>query len=236
VGPGALAAGPSGGGQLGDPLLAGGGLGLQQGLGVLQPGQPLSPAGQRTRQYITAGAAMLLLGPIRLGGLLEHLRDLCFELGVSALGRRGGVGLDLGAIQGDQPQAHHPSRSAQLQRLNQEAGQRLLVADPEPRDGHMVGPAVAGQDPEGNVLLQAPLDLPRGADPGAVGIQQHPNSIRGSYAARPCPSARYALRNGPRSSWSTTSSTNQARWSAGSQSRRSGGSRNAWSRSQARKL
>jgi hypothetical protein len=47
--PWSLAAGPRRGSQLLDPLLvallAGGGLGLQLGLGVLQPGQPLGPAG-----------------------------------------------------------------------------------------------------------------------------------------------------------------------------------------------
>jgi hypothetical protein len=43
----------------------------------------------------------------------------------------------------------------------------------------MIGRAVAGKDPEGDVFLAAPLDLARGADAGAVGIQQHPSSIRG---------------------------------------------------------
>jgi hypothetical protein len=127
VGPWSLAAGPRGGGQLGDPLLvallAGGRLGLQQGLGLLQPGQPLGPAGQRPRQRIAPGRALLaLLGPIRLGGLLEQLGDLGLEVGVGAVGRCGGVGLDLGAIQRDQPHAHHPGRRAQPQRGHQQPG------------------------------------------------------------------------------------------------------------------
>jgi hypothetical protein len=72
VGSGSLATGPGLGGQLSDPLLvallAGGGLGLQPGLGLLQPRQPLGPAGQRLRQLVAAGGAVLLvLGPIGLG-------------------------------------------------------------------------------------------------------------------------------------------------------------------------
>jgi hypothetical protein len=79
VGPGSLAAGPGGGGQLGDPLLvallAGGGLGLQLGLGVLQPGQPLGPAGQRSRQLVPAGGAVLaVLSPIRLVDCADSVR------------------------------------------------------------------------------------------------------------------------------------------------------------------
>jgi hypothetical protein len=189
---GSLAAGPGRGGQLGHPLLvallAGGGLGLQQGLGALQPGQPLSPAGQRPRQLLAAGGAVLaVLGPVGRGGLGEQLSDLRLQMGMGAIGRRGGVGLDLGAIQGDQPQADQAGRRAQPQRGHQQPGQGLLVADPEPRDGHMIGGGVVGQHPKGDVLGQAPLDLAGGTDPGAIGIQQHPSSIRGSYAARPCP-------------------------------------------------
>jgi hypothetical protein len=47
------------------------------------------------------------------------------------------------------------------------------VADPEPGDGHVVGRLVGGQDPEGDVLVQAALDLPGGAHPDRVGVQQH---------------------------------------------------------------
>jgi hypothetical protein len=50
----------------------------------------------------------------------------------------------------------------------------LFVADPEPGDGHMIGRGVAGQDPEGDVFVAAAFDLARGADAGAVGVQQHP--------------------------------------------------------------
>ena len=39
---------------------------------------------------------LLILGPIGLGGLLKEVGDLGLEVGVGAVGRRGGVGLDLG--------------------------------------------------------------------------------------------------------------------------------------------
>ncbi len=43
----------------------------------------------------------------------------------------------------------------------------------EPGDGHVVGELVAGQHPEGDVLVAAAFDLPGGAHPDGVGIQQH---------------------------------------------------------------
>jgi hypothetical protein len=148
----------------------------------LQPGQPLSPTSQRPWQ-LAAAAVLLIVSLIGLGGLGEQLGDLGLEVGVGAVGRRGGVCLDLGSVQGDQPQADHPGRRAQLQRLNQQPSQGLFVADPEPGDGHVIGCGVAAQDAEGNVLLTAAFDLAGGADPGAVGVQQHPRLVGGSAVA-----------------------------------------------------
>jgi len=111
--------GPGGGGELSHPLLvallAGGGLGFQLGFGVLQPGQPLSPAGQRPRQLVSAGRAVLaVFRLICLGGLREQLSDLGLEVGVGPVGSRSGVGLDLGAVQGNQPQAEQPGHAHRL--------------------------------------------------------------------------------------------------------------------------
>jgi hypothetical protein len=119
VGSRPLATGPGRGGQLGHPLLvallAGGSLGFQLGLGLLQPGQPLGPASQCSRHRIATGA-LAVLGLVDGSCLLEQLGYLGLERGMGAVGRRGGVGLDLGAIQGDQAQADHAGRRAQLQR------------------------------------------------------------------------------------------------------------------------
>jgi len=37
----------------------------------------------------------------------------------------------------------------------------------------MVGQLIAGQHPKGEVLAAAPLDLPAGANPDRVGVQEH---------------------------------------------------------------
>jgi hypothetical protein len=67
-------------------LLASGRLGLQQGLGPLQPGQPLGPAGQCPRQLAPArGTVLAVLGPASLGGLGQELGDLGLEVDVVRL-------------------------------------------------------------------------------------------------------------------------------------------------------
>jgi hypothetical protein len=47
------------------------------------------------------------------------------------------------------------------------------MADPEPGDGDVVRGPVGRQDPKRDVLDAAALDLPGGAHPEAVGVQQH---------------------------------------------------------------
>jgi hypothetical protein len=102
---------------------------------------------------------------VGLGDLAQDLGDLCLEPVVGAVGLVGGVGGQLGAIKGDRADADHAGGGAQLERGDQEARQGLLVADAEAGDGHVVGELVGGQHPKGDVLGQAPLDLPRGAHP-----------------------------------------------------------------------
>jgi hypothetical protein len=110
---------------------------------------------------------LVVLGLVGVGGLPQDLGGLLLELGQSAVSPIGGVGRDLGAVQRDHAQADQPGRRAQLQRLDQEPGQRVLVAHPEVGDRHVVGELVAGQHPEGEVLDTASLDLPGGPHPMA---------------------------------------------------------------------
>jgi hypothetical protein len=163
-----------GGNALPVGLLPRGGLGLQLRLGLAQPRQPVGLAGQCGRQLVAAGVTeQPILALVGLGGLPEDLGDLGLKLGVGAVGLVGGVAGQLGAIQRDRADLDHASGSAQLQRGDQEAGQRLLVAGAEPGDGDVVGGLVGGQDAEGDVLLAAAFDLAGGAHPQAVAIQQH---------------------------------------------------------------
>jgi hypothetical protein len=117
---------------------------------------------------------LAVLALVGLGGLPQDLGDLALELVEGVAGGVGGVGGHLGAVQGDHADADQAAGGAQPQRGDQEAGQGVLVADPEPRDGHVVGCLVAGQDPEGDVLMAAALDLAGGAHPDGIGVQQHP--------------------------------------------------------------
>jgi hypothetical protein len=108
-----------------------------------RPGRAACSARRHSTSPAATGAtALAVLGPVGRGGLGEQLGDLGLEVGDGAVGRRGGVGCDLGAVQGDQPQAHHPGRRAQLQRLNQQPSQGLFVADPKAGDGHVIGVAL----------------------------------------------------------------------------------------------
>jgi hypothetical protein len=155
-------------------LLPRGGLGLQLGLGLTQPRQPVGLARKLRRQLVAAGVPeQSILTLVDLGGLAQDLGDLFFELVVGAVGLVGGVGGQLGAVQRDGADLDHPGGGAQLQRRHQEAGQGLLVASAEPRDGHMIRGLVGGQHPEGDVLSAAAFELPGGAHPDGVGVQQH---------------------------------------------------------------
>jgi hypothetical protein len=149
---------------------------LEQVVGAAQqlPRKPARGAGQLGRELIPSGRAVLtVLSLIGLGRLLQDPVDLVLELGQGAVGAIGGVGGHLGPVQSDQTQVDQPGRRAQPQRLDQEPGQRLLVAGTEARDGHVVGHLVASESTEGEVLGAAPLDLPRRTHSGRVGVQQH---------------------------------------------------------------
>jgi hypothetical protein len=116
---------------------------------------------------------LVVLGLVGLSGFPQDLGDLLLELAQGAVGPIGSVGGHLRPIKCHEAQADQPGRRAQLQRLDQEAGERRLVPNAESGDRHMVGELVAGKDAEREVLAAAPLDLPGGPHPDRVGVQQH---------------------------------------------------------------
>jgi hypothetical protein len=150
-------------------VLAGGGVGLQPGGGLPQPGQPAGLPGERSGQLVAASRPVLrILAPVGVGGLLEDLGDLGLQLGQGPVGDVTGVAGELGAVQGDHAELNHSSLGAQSQGGDQEPGQGLLVADPEPRDGDVVGGVVGGQHSKGDVLDAAAFDRnSTGSQPGS---------------------------------------------------------------------
>jgi hypothetical protein len=140
-----------------------------------------------------------------------------------------------GPVQGDHAETDQAGRGAQLQGLDEEAGQGLLVADAEAGDRHMVGELVASQDPVGEVFGAAPLDLPGGAHPGRIRIQQHPKQGLGVVGGMAMPVSPIATQERRQVELVDDVQDEPGEWSSGSQSRRSGGSRKGWSRSPRRK-
>ena len=141
-------------GLLGAPL-------IQPPAGIAQPPLAALARRERRRQLIAAPLAeLLVLDRVDLGGLFE---DLARDLLVIARRPLGRVGMDLRAVDRDDPDAHHPRVRAQPQHLPEQLAQRALVADPEARDRGVIRRLVGGDHPERDVLAAAPLDPPRRA-------------------------------------------------------------------------
>ncbi len=91
-----------------------------------------------------------------------------------------GIGLNLGANRLAEAcgyeryvaQAHHAGLVAQPQDLNEQTLEGIEVAAPELADPAVVRLLVAGQHPEGQVLVAGSLDLAGGDDANAVGVEQ----------------------------------------------------------------
>jgi hypothetical protein len=142
-------------------------------------------------QLVAAGVAeQPILVLVGRGGLAQDLGDLGPELVVGAVGLVRGVGGQLGPVEGDGADADHAGGGTQPQGLDEEAGERLLVADTEARDSHVVRRLVAGKDPEGEVLCAAAFELPGGAHPQAVAIEEHAEQGLGVVGGVAVPIAR----------------------------------------------
>jgi hypothetical protein len=227
----------AGGDPLGEALLAFGGLGLQPCLGLPQPGQPTRLAGQRFGQLVpTLITKQSVLALVGVGGLAQDLGDLGVEPVKGAVGLVRTVAGQLGAIQGDRADLDHASGRAQLERGDQEAGQGLLVADAEARNGHMVRELVGGKDPEGDVLVAASLDLPGGAHADAVRVEQHAEQGFGVVGGMAVPVIAVGSVERGEVELVDHVQDEPGEVALGEPVAQVGGSRNGWSRSPRRKL
>lgn len=90
------------------------------------------------------------------------------------------LGLDLGSIHRHLAQAHQACSLAQPQHLNEHPSQCGQVTPTQIADPAVVRLPVAGQHPEGQVLVEGSLDLAGRDDAHAVGVeQQHRQPLRG---------------------------------------------------------
>jgi len=93
----------------------------------------------------------------------------------------GGIGFDLGAVEGHVAQAQQARLLAQPQHLHKQARQCIEMNEAEITDPAVVRLLVAGEHAEGGILPAGPLDPARGGDADAVGVEQqhhhHPRLI-----------------------------------------------------------
>ena len=193
-----------GGDRLGVVALHGGVAGVQEAaVGVGDVGDGLGVGGLLRAGFERAGCVALALGSSSPRAS-PNSRSSCWSAAAAwrrisatsasswsgAVGLVRGVGGQLGPVEGDGADADHAGGGTQPQGLDEEAGERLLVADTEARDSHVVRRLVAGKDPEGEVLCAAAFELPGGAHPQAVAIEEHAEQGLGVVGGVAVPIAR----------------------------------------------
>jgi len=137
----------------------------------------------------TLGPAPLVLGRIDLLGPSEEVPDLLLQADHLRLDPavahslvRGGVRLDLGPVEGHDPELDEPGLLTPPDDLEEEALEGGKVPLAEVADGPEVRGAVRGGNAEGDIFLTALGDPPGRRDPDRVGVQQeldhHPGVVR----------------------------------------------------------
>jgi hypothetical protein len=86
--------------------------------------------------------------------------------------------MDLRAVDGHHPCVDETGLRAQRQHLAEQAGQRLLMTLPEPRNRRVIRTLLSDHDPKGDVFLTRPLDHPRRPNPARVRVKQQPDHDR----------------------------------------------------------
>lgn len=112
-----------------------------------------------------------------------------------------------GAVDRNLPNPHQPSLATHRQDAHEQLADRDLVPATELRDSRVIRHRHRRDHLERHIPTARPLNLPRGPQPDRIRVQQQRAIIAGSYAARPCPFARYAPLNPSRSICSTAPST-----------------------------
>ncbi len=165
-------------------------LGLQRRLRRADAREPARLVGHPVRHLVAAPvgamAGVLLvvgrLGPLQPAGHLGGQRGL--GLRHAAVAHRlvaRGVGLELGAVDGDVAEPDEARRPAEPQHLAEQLGERGEVAAPEARHGAEVRPLQPRHRHEIDPLLARPGDPARGVDAAAVAVEQqrhhHPRVV-----------------------------------------------------------
>ena len=133
---------------------------------------------------------LFVLGLISLNRLADDpARDpVIVNVGVTRCARD-----QLRAIDRDDPGPDQATLGAQLQHQAEQVAQPLLVTHDEPGDGRVIRHTVTRDHPIGDVLTAVTLNPTRGPLTRRIRIHQQAHHLTaGSYAARPCPSTRYA--------------------------------------------
>jgi hypothetical protein len=110
------------------------------------------------------------------------------------------------------------------------------VPDPKPRDRHVVGELVGGRHAEGDVFLAAAFELPGGAHPDGVGVQQHAEQQLGVVGGVAVPVGAVRPVEGCQVELVDHVEDEPGQVAFGEPVAQVGGSRKGWSRSQPRKL
>jgi hypothetical protein len=157
------------------------GLGFESGFGFADLGQPALATCQLLGKLV--GAPPLAVLGVFFGVdllctreqldhlLLEALLGLAHPLVAHRLGL-GGVGFDLGAIDGDVPELDQSRRLAELEHLHEQRAERRQMLLAERRHAVVVRVLIARQHPKRHVLVGRPLDRTRGRLADAVRVHQ----------------------------------------------------------------
>ena len=90
-----------------------------------------------------------------------------------------GVGVDLGAVQTDRPEAAELVLARHLQHLHKGRFELLVEALAKPRQGVVVGMQIAGDEPKRQRVVGGPLDLAAGVAARGIAVDQQRQQHRG---------------------------------------------------------